>query len=108
MIKIENPKATFKKEKDKILMELNFDRFFGKEKSSITIHNIILDSVNLESNPHDIYDGTYYYKSDSYKLNFDVIPDSEGNVWTAQIKTRDMTLKDIERQLGYKINLVSE
>lgn len=112
MVKIENPKATFKEEKDKVLMELSFDRIFGKEKSRITIHNIILDSANLKANSCDEYDygisGSYYYTPDNYKLNFDVIPDNKGNLWTIQIETKNMTLKDIKRQLGYKINLVSE
>jgi hypothetical protein len=96
-----NPVSKFKKEKDKVIMQLEFDRVLEGDLRHIIIHNIILDTIKLSNiNP--------YYWDRETKIEFNCLATEKGYWFTEQIIEKEMTLEEIEQKLGYKIKIVNK
>lgn len=118
MLKIINPKATFKERKGNTIMSLEFNSYNNDgNKITVKIPNIILNTLKLNHN-NILEQSLIYGNSTKEKLVpekryttmcIDVECDNDGVYAYYQVKNdiREMTIKEIEDELGYKIKIVN-
>ena len=85
-----------------------------------TIEHIHIPKLVLPINKHGViigYRATPYgwekgfHYADIGFGEMQLVPDEKGNAWTVKViehKTKEMTLKEIEKKLGHKVKIVSE
>lgn len=86
------------------IMSITFDRITEGETFTCNIPDILLDGLaELEQTPRGLHS---IYSEDSYFLKLRVIPDSNNRLYTCKLKVKEMTVKEIQKELGYSIKII--
>lgn len=86
------------------VMSITFDKIKAGETFTCNISDILLDGLTeLEETPRGLHS---IYSEDSYFLKLRVIPDSNNRLYTYKRKVKEMTVKEIQKELGYSIKII--
>lgn len=102
-----NPQATFYKKNNHTYMKLEFDEIANGNKVRYSIPKIDFESFTVDIDRQKLYhQGTFITEFVSAaELKFDVCS-LDGKFCTIQnLDPREMTVKEIEKELGYKIRI---
>lgn len=106
---IRNPQAKFYKEKinggHKTFMELSYEQVKKDIVERVTIHKLSLDDFKLDSEGDShIFDDRVCIQIEDY-LRLPMLPNKDRSLVTVETIKRRMTIKEIEKELGYKIEI---
>ncbi len=108
---IKNPKATFTKNKGQTYMHLQFERMAADGLNRYTFPLILLDSMEMtidkEKEMIENPNISIIY-NEVAKVEFILEPNEREEFMTIQTIEREMTLKEIEEILGFKVKLQPE
>lgn len=108
---IKNPKATFTENKGQTYMQLQYERMTADGLSRYTFPLILLDSMEMtiDKENETIWNlNSFIICNKVAKIEFILEPNEREEFMTIQTIEREMTLKEIEGILGFKVKLKPE
>ena len=87
------------------VMSITFDKIDEGKTFTCSILNILLDGLaELEQSPRGLHS---IYSPDSYFLKLRVIPNHDNKLYTCKQKVKEMTVEEIQKELGYSIKIIN-
>lgn len=102
-----NPQATFYKKNNHTYMKLEFDGIINGKKVRYLIPKIDFESFTMEIDTQKLYhENVFITDFGSFaELKFDLCS-LDGRFYTTKnLEPKEMTVKEIEKELGYKIKI---